>query len=124
MEFKIKTNIKNVPTYLINDGIELGYLKNKESRYYYFDYVNSNSSQDVYLYNKGNVMIETFILQGERALETYQRYDIYDFEYKNTTYRYDSNLIFNNREILSLSNRNKHIYHHKIIILILCFSFF
>ena len=58
--------------------------------------VNSNSSQDVYLYNKGNVMIETFILQGERALETYQRYDIYDFEYKNTTYSYDTNLIFNN----------------------------
>ena len=99
MEFKIKTNIKNTPTYFINDGIELGYLKRNESRYYYFDYKNrtkEETSQDVYLYNKGNVKIESFVLKGEEVFETYKKFDIYDVDYKDEKIWYDIHPIYNN----------------------------
>ena len=52
MEIKIKMNIKNNPTYLSNDGIDLGYLKPNEYRSYYFEYgytAASTSIQDLYL---------------------------------------------------------------------------
>ena len=35
---RLKTNIKNKPTYLEPEKIELGYLSANESLYYYFDY--------------------------------------------------------------------------------------
>jgi hypothetical protein len=59
IEFKIKTNIKNVPTYLSNDGIDLGYLKPNEYRSYYFEYGYTDAStsiQDLYM----NILSSSF----------------------------------------------------------------
>ena len=62
--FKIKINIKNIPTFLYSDEIEFGTLKPNESLYYYFDYIiNQNSEnkpdnyEEIYLDNKGNLTL-------------------------------------------------------------------
>ena len=66
MELRIKTNIKNKPTYLDQEKIELGYLENNESLYYYFDYFYNDLKefevQEVYINNKGNVKSKKYSL--------------------------------------------------------------
>ena len=70
LEFRIKTNIKNIPTYLGSDGIDFGYLKPNEYRLYHFDYkynrLNSNI-EEVYVYNKGNVKIKACTLKADTS---------------------------------------------------------
>jgi hypothetical protein len=86
MEIRLKTNIKNKPTYLEPEKIEFGHLKKNESLYYYFDYNFDEelwNFQDLYLNNKGNVKMQVAIVKGiyEGFLLSYNTYDIdYDEE--------------------------------------------
>ena len=95
--FRIKTNIKNVPTYLYSDGIEYGYVNKKEPRYYYFDYVYSEVSsmipyilQEVYLYNKGKTKIRAVLLKDKTDANKKYVYDIINVDYD------DKNIWYNN----------------------------
>ena len=72
IEFKIRTNVKNLPTHLDTDAVEFGYLNNNEYFIYYFDYIYDNDKamgidtlQELYLYNKGNVKFKIVVLKFE-----------------------------------------------------------
>ena len=119
MEIKIKMNIKNNPTYLEPEKMELGYLKKNESLYYYFDYYEYTEEeelkfQEVYLNNKGNAKIQLAVIKGhyEGSLFSYNTYNI-DFDDNNISYIDEDSgnnhfkIIFNNYANKSIQNSCK-----------------
>ena len=98
--FKIKTNIKNVPTYLNLETVEFGYVNKYEPRYYYFDYLYApqnqykdnyfetyHNLQEIYLYNKGNVKMKVINLKGNNRQEI-DKFDISNINYDNESIQY------------------------------------
>ena len=121
MEIRIKTNIKNKPTYLEPEKIELGYLSANESLYYYFDYFYKEKKEfdfeELYINNKGNVKSKIVMLKGfEWINNSLINFDEYEINYDNQSIIYDDKdsgnnhfkIFFNLTQYINLIN-NKNI---------------
>ena len=110
-EFKIKINIKNVPTYLSLDDSEYGSLMNDEFLYYYFNYFPAQTKdtpenyEEVILYNKGNVRMKAALLKNSKDYP-YNTYDMYEIIANEESY-FDYYDIDSENNHIKLLNKNR-----------------